>query len=48
MVNYICDKCGKTFSQKSHYDKHINKKYMCVKKKLRLHRIGSLMNIERS
>ena len=33
MVNYICDKCGKTFSQKSHYDKHINKIYSCIQNK---------------
>ena len=33
MVNYICEKCGKNFLQKSHYDKHINKKYSCVKNK---------------
>ncbi len=26
MVNYSCEKCGKEFSQKGHYTKHLNKK----------------------
>src|SRR3989344_2840153 len=26
MVFYNCEKCGKQFSQKGHYNKHINKK----------------------
>ena len=30
MVNYNCDKCGKQFSQKSHYKAHINKKNPCI------------------
>ena len=30
MVNYSCEKCGKEFSQKGHYTKHINKKNPCV------------------
>lgn len=30
MVNYSCEKCGKDFSQKGHYTKHINKKNPCV------------------
>ena len=30
MVNYSCEKCGKTFSQKGHYTKHLNKKNPCV------------------
>jgi len=30
MVNYSCDKCGKLFSQKSHYTAHINKKNPCI------------------
>ena len=30
MVKYNCDKCGKEFTQKSHYTKHINKKNPCV------------------
>ncbi len=30
MVKYICEKCGKDFSQKGHYTKHINKKNPCV------------------
>lgn len=32
MVNYICSKCGKKFTQKSHYDKHQKKKNPCVYK----------------
>ena len=30
MVNYSCEKCGKQFSQKGHYTKHLNKKNPCV------------------
>jgi ABC-type multidrug transport system fused ATPase/permease subunit len=30
MVNYSCEKCGKQFSQKGHYNKHLNKKLPCV------------------
>jgi DNA (cytosine-5)-methyltransferase 1 len=29
MTKYSCEKCAKTFSQKSHYDKHINRKKTC-------------------
>tara|TARA_B110000971_G_C20036026_1_gene514216 strand:- start:1939 stop:4938 length:3000 start_codon:yes stop_codon:yes gene_type:complete len=29
MVNYICEKCGKVFSQKCHYGNHMNKKIPC-------------------
>ena len=29
MVIYSCEKCGKTFKQKGHYTKHINKKNPC-------------------
>jgi predicted RNA methylase len=29
MVNYSCDKCYKTFTQKSHYNQHQNRKNMC-------------------
>ena len=32
MVNYICEKCNKVFSQKGHYDRHINRKYQCNQK----------------
>lgn len=32
MGKYICDNCGKEFSQKSHYEKHKNKKNPCVYK----------------
>ncbi len=30
MVIYSCEKCGKEFSQKGHYTKHLNKKNPCV------------------
>jgi len=30
MIKYNCEKCGKDFSQKGHYTKHINKKNPCV------------------
>jgi hypothetical protein len=29
MVNYSCDKCYKTFTQKSHYIQHQKRKIMC-------------------
>jgi len=29
MGKYSCEKCAKTFSQKSHYDKHISRKNSC-------------------
>lgn len=47
MVNYICDKCGKTFSQKSHYDKHINKKYSCIQNKFENNNENNIFYIER-
>jgi len=30
MSNYTCEKCGKEFTQKSQYTRHINKKKSCV------------------
>ena len=30
MVKYSCDRCGKKFSQKSHYDSHKRRKTPCV------------------
>ena len=30
MVFYSCEKCGKQFNQKGHYNKHINKKLPCI------------------
>jgi adenine-specific DNA-methyltransferase len=30
MVNYSCEKCGKNFSKKGYYTKHLNKKNPCV------------------
>ena len=29
MGKYSCEKCAKSFSQKSHYDKHISRKNSC-------------------
>ena len=36
MVNYSCEKCGKTFKQKCHYMKHLQRKTPCdnIKKKV--------------
>ena len=30
MVFYSCEKCGKQFNQKGHYNKHISKKIPCI------------------
>jgi DNA modification methylase len=30
MVKYSCEKCGKEFTQKGHYNTHVNKKNKCV------------------
>jgi len=30
MVKYNCEKCGKEFTQKGHYTKHLNKKNPCI------------------
>ena len=32
MVFYSCEKCGKQFSQKGHYNKHTNKNYLVLMK----------------
>ena len=29
MIEHKCNKCGKIFKQKSHYECHINRKYPC-------------------
>jgi hypothetical protein len=34
MVNYSCPTCGKTFKQKGHYTKHLQKKTPCENKNL--------------
>ena len=31
MVNYICENCNRLFEQKSHYDKHLERKNPCKK-----------------
>jgi DNA (cytosine-5)-methyltransferase 1 len=33
MVNYTCEKCGKEFTQKSHYKKHLHRKTPCINEK---------------
>lgn len=30
MVKYSCEKCGKEFAQKGHYNNHVNKKNPCI------------------
>jgi type I restriction-modification system DNA methylase subunit/restriction endonuclease S subunit len=32
MVKYVCKDCGNEFDQKSHYDRHLNKKIPCILK----------------
>ena len=34
MVKYSCEKCGKPFTQKSHYTKHMSKKNPCIFKNI--------------
>ena len=31
MVFYKCSRCNKTFKQKGHYTRHINRKNKCIK-----------------
>lgn len=44
MVFYSCEKCGKQFSQKGHYNKHINKKLPCVNETKLKEIIGVVVN----
>ena len=44
MVFYSCEKCGKQFSQKGHYNKHINKKLPCVNETKLKEIIGVIIN----
>ena len=41
MGKYSCEKCTKTFSQKSHYDKHITRKNSC---EIQTDKIKALIN----
>lgn len=44
MVIYSCEKCGKQFSQKGHYNKHMNKKLPCVNETKLKEIIGVVVN----
>ena len=44
MVFYSCEKCGKQFSQKGHYNKHINKKLPCINETKLKEIIGIVVN----
>ncbi len=44
MVIYSCEKCGKQFNQKGHYNKHINKKLPCVNETKLKEIIGVVVN----
>ena len=44
MVFYSCEKCGKQFSQKGHYNKHMNKKLPCVNETKLKEIIGVVVN----
>ena len=39
MVNYSCEKCGKTFKQKGHYTKHLQRKTPCDNIKNKIEKI---------
>jgi hypothetical protein len=39
MVLYTCERCKKTFTQKSNYEAHQNKKFLCTQKSTILHEI---------
>ncbi len=32
-MEYLCDRCRKTFSRKSNYERHVNRKFPCVQNK---------------
>ena len=40
MGKYTCEKCGKDFTQKSHYTTHLNKKNPCIVES-KLHEIAN-------
>ena len=44
MVKYSCEKCGKPFTQKSHYTKHISKKNPCIFTNIIDERIEKILN----
>ena len=39
MPKYTCERCLKEFSQKSHYDKHMNKKRPCQDNKVKIEQV---------
>ena len=43
MVNYSCSNCQKIFTQKGHYDKHLQRKRPCKKDNI----IEKLENLEK-
>ena len=43
MVNYSCEKCGKTFTQKGHYSRHVNKKNPCIQERQLKNMISSIV-----
>jgi len=44
MVEYCCEKCGKEFKQKCHYDKHKDRKLPCVKEEKLKEIIGKIVD----
>jgi len=44
MVEYCCEKCGKEFKQKCHYDKHKDRKIPCVKEEKLKEIIGKIVD----
>jgi DNA adenine methylase len=47
MVDYVCKNCEKLFDQKSHYEKHLQRKTPC-KKDIRVEKIENLTGIKQS
>ena len=47
MNKYNCDKCGKYFSQKSHYTIHMNKKKPCIIESLYNNKLVKDMNYKK-
>lgn len=43
-MKYYCEKCGKSFKQKYHYEKHIERKYPCKKNEKIIETIDKLID----